>query len=57
LATVQFWLHNAGLLAAMVLLVAFLNGSKGLDPLIGLASMVIALSVILFAVNVFQRVR
>ena len=57
LATVQFWLHNIGLLTAMVLLVAILNGNKGLDPIIGLASMIIGLSVVLFAINVFQKVR
>jgi len=57
LARVQFWLHNAGLLAAMVLLIAFLRGNTGLDPLLGLASMVIGMSVVLFATNVFQRIR
>lgn len=57
LARVQFWLHNAGLLAAMVLLIAFLRGNTGLDPLLGLASMVVGASVVLFAINVFQRIR
>jgi hypothetical protein len=57
LARVQFWLHNAGLLAAMVLLIAFLRGNTGLDPLLGLASIVIGASVVLFAINVFQRIR
>jgi hypothetical protein len=57
LATVQFWLHNAGLIAAMLLLIAFLRGNPGLDPLLGIASLVIGASVILFAINVFQRIR
>jgi len=57
LASVQFWLHNAGLIAAMVLLVGFLHGNSSLDPLLGVASMVIGASVILFAVNVFQNIR
>ena len=57
LATVQFWLHNAGLIAAMVLLVGALRGNTGLDPFLGLASMVIGSAVVLFAINVFQRVR
>jgi hypothetical protein len=57
LARVQFWLHNGGLLAAMVLLIAFLRGNTGLDPLLGLASIVIGASVVLFAINVFQRIR
>ncbi|HKT35600.1 MAG TPA: hypothetical protein VJR03_12280 [Nitrospira sp.] len=57
LAAVQFWLHNAGLIAAMVLLVGLLRGNASLDPLIGVASLVIGTSVVLFAINVFQRVR
>ena len=57
LATVQFWLHNAGLLVAMVLLIGLLRGNTALDPLIGVASVVIGSSVVLFAINVFQNVR
>jgi hypothetical protein len=57
LATVQFWLHNAGLLAAMVLLAGFLRGNSSLDPLLGVASIVIGASVVLFAINVFQNIR
>ena len=57
LATVQFWLHNAGLIVAMVLLVGVLRGNAALEPLVGLASVVIGASVVLFAINVFQRVR
>ena len=57
LATVQFWLHNIGLLAAMVLLIGFLHGNTALDPLLGVASLVIGSSVVLFAINVFQRGR
>ena len=55
LATVQFWLHNVGLLVAMVLLIGLLRGNTALDPLIGVASLVIGASVILFAINVFQN--
>jgi hypothetical protein len=57
LATVQFWLHNAGLLAAMLLLVGFLRGNSSLDPVLGVASIVIGASVVLFAINVFQNIR
>jgi len=56
LATVQFWLHNAGLLVAMVLLIGLLRGNTALDPLIGVASVVIGASVVLFAINVFQNI-
>lgn len=55
LARVQFWLHNVGLLVAMVLLIGLLRGNTALDPLIGVASVVIGASVILFAINVFQN--
>ena len=55
LATVQFWLHNIGLLAAMLLLAGLLRGHAALDPLIGVASIVIGVSVILFAINVFKN--
>ena len=57
LARIQFWLHNAGLLAAMVLLIGFLRGNTALDPLLGVASVIIGASVVLFAINVFQRIR
>jgi len=57
LATVQFWLHNVGLLAAMALLMAILRGNSSLEPLIGVASIVVGLSVVLFAINVFQNIR
>ena len=55
LATVQFWLHNIGLLVAMLLLVGLLRGHAALDPLIGVASIVIGVSVVLFAINVFKN--
>jgi hypothetical protein len=57
LATIQFWLHNLGLLTAMALLVAILRGNSSLEPVIGVASIVIGASVVLFAINVFQNVR
>jgi hypothetical protein len=41
----------------MLLLIGFLRGNTGLDPLIGVASLAVGASVILFAINVFQRVR
>lgn len=55
LATVQFSLHNAGLFAAMLLLAGLLRGHAALDPLIGVASIVIGVSVVLFAINVLKN--
>ena len=57
LAKVQFWLHNAGLLVAMFLLIGLLRGNTALEPILGLASVVIGASVILFAINVFQNIK
>lgn len=57
LASVQFWLHNAGLIAAMALLIGALRGNTSLEPLLGVASLMIGASVVLFAINVFQNVR
>ena len=57
LATVQFWLHNIGLLVGMALLIAVLRGNTALEPLLGVASLVIGASVVLFTINVFQRIK
>jgi len=57
MATVQFWLHNAGLLAAMFLLTGVLRGTTSLEPILGVASVVIGASVVLFSINVFQNIR
>jgi hypothetical protein len=54
---VQFRLHYTGLLVAMFLLIGLLRGAAALDPIIGVASVVIGLSVVLFAINVFQNVQ
>ena len=32
-------------------------GATGLDPFLGLASMIIGSAIVLFAINVFQRIR
>lgn len=57
LATVQFWLHNGGLLVAMFLLIGVLRGNTALEPILGIASVVIGASVVLFAINVFRNIR
>lgn len=57
LAKVQFWLHNAGLLVAMSMLIGSLRGNTALEPIIGVASVVIGASVVLFAINVFRNIR
>lgn len=41
----------------MVLLIGFLCGNTALDPLLGMASLVLGVSVVLFAVDVFKNIR
>jgi hypothetical protein len=54
LARVQFWLHNLALPITMLALVGVLRGNTALDPVVGVGSLVIGVSVLLFAVNVFR---
>ena len=56
IATWQFWLHNTGLPVAMVALSAQLKGVAGLEPLLGITSIVIGIGVALFAWLVFTRI-
>ena len=57
LARIQFWLHNLGLPVLLVLLAGLLRGNAALDPLVGIASVVVGLAVVLFAVNIFRNLR
>jgi len=54
LAKVQFWLHNLALPVTMLALVGVLRGNAALDPVAGIGSSVIGVSVLLFAVNVLR---
>ena len=57
LARIQFWLHNLGLPLLMVTLTLLLRGNASLEPAVGAASVVVGLSVVLFAVNVFKNMK
>lgn len=54
LATIQFWLHNLALPVTMLALVGILRGNAALEPVAGVGSSVIGVSVVLFAVNVLR---
>ncbi len=54
-ATVQFWLHNLALPPMMLALAVLLKGSTGAEPVIGITSIVILVSVFLFAGNVLVK--
>ena len=54
LATIQFWLHNLALPVTMLALVGVLRGNAALEPVAGVGSSGIGVSVVLFAVNVLR---
>ena len=49
MATAQFWLHNLGVPVMLAALALRLKGVAAAEPLIGLASVVVGLGVVLFA--------
>lgn len=54
-ATAQFWLHNTGVPVMLVALALRLKGHAAAEPVIGLASVVVGVSVALFAWLVLTR--
>lgn len=52
LAKWQFWLHNLGLAGMASGLAAKLHGLSSGDPLVGIGSVVLAVAVLMFALNV-----
>ena len=57
LAKIQFWLHNLTLPVLLVMLALLLQGNTALGPFIGVFSIVIGVSVLLFAVNIFKNLK
>lgn len=57
LATVQFWLHQLVAPVMLVSLTLVLLGNTALEPLLGLCSVLMGVSVLLFAVNVLRNLR
>lgn len=55
-AAAQFWMHNIGLPVMLVALTLKLKGSQAAEPVIGVASIVVGLSVLLFVWLVFTRI-
>lgn len=53
----QFWLHNLGVPVMLVALSARLKGVAGLEPVIGMASLVVGAGVALFTWLVFTRIK
>lgn len=54
LAKVQFWLHNVALPVTMLALIGILQENPALEPVAGIGSSVIGVSVLLFAINLWR---
>lgn len=54
-AACQFWLHNTGVPVMLAALAARIKGMEAAEPLVGLASMVVGLGVLLFTWQVLTR--
>ena len=57
LAKVHFWLYNLALPVQMVMLTFFLGGKTELEPVLGIASAVLAVGAACFAVNLWRHTR
>lgn len=55
LASTQFWLYNLALAPMMLCLGMMLKGYPGVEPVMGLLSMIVGVSVLLFAVNIYTH--
>ena len=55
-AAAQFWMHNLGVPVMLVALALRIRGFPSAEPLIGVASVVVGGSVLLFAWLVFARI-
>lgn len=55
-ATAQFWMHNVGVPVMLGALALRIRGVAAAEPLVGLASIVVGGSVLLFAWLVFTRI-
>ena len=56
-AVVQFWLHQLAFPVMMVSLALLLQGNAAMEPVTGIASLVVGVSVLLFAYNVLRNLR
>lgn len=54
LAKIHFWAHNIGLPIQMVTLAMLLKGNNAVEPILALASIVIGIGFVCFAVNLWR---
>lgn len=57
LARIHFWVHNLGLPPLLLSLALMLSGNAALEPVVGIFSMVVALGILLFVINVWLAVQ
>jgi hypothetical protein len=57
LARIHFWIHNIGLPPLLIALALMLSGNAALEPVVGILSMVVAVGILLFVVNVWRAVQ
>lgn len=55
-ATTQFWMHNLALPVMLGALALRIKGMQSIEPVVGIASIVVGCSVLLFAWLVFTRI-
>lgn len=57
LARAHFWLYNLALPVNMATLYMYLGGNADIEPVLGVASMVLGLAIAVFAVNVLKNAK
>ncbi|MDT8990518.1 hypothetical protein RQP54_06520 [Curvibacter sp. APW13] len=57
LAQVQFWLHQLFTPVMLVALALMLLGNTAIEPVVGISSTIVGVSVLLFLVNVLRSLR
>lgn len=57
LGKAHFWLYNLALPVNMATLFMYLGGNEAVEPVLGMASMALGLSILLFALNVLKNAK
>ncbi|HSC48491.1 MAG TPA: cytochrome-c oxidase [Gammaproteobacteria bacterium] len=57
LGVAHFWMHNLVLPPSMVLLAVMLGGRPELEPVVGIFSVLLLLTLVVFATNIYMNVK
>ena len=57
LERIHFWLHQVGAVILLITLTLVVQGNTAIEPVLGITSIVVGVSVLLFAVNVWRSLR